>query len=97
MFLLMVPADPGGAAIDKTVAPIVAPVSTPAYLDSTVPVQVADGVTLTFEDGFTVTMAQPDADTALAPPPVETHEDYELGLCLQLQNAKPWIDWGCVG
>lgn len=23
------------------------------------------------------------------------HEEYEHGLCLQLQEVKPWIDWSC--
>lgn len=23
------------------------------------------------------------------------HDEYEHGLCLDLQTAKPWIDWGC--
>lgn len=25
----------------------------------------------------------------------DDHQVYEHGLCLQLQEAKPWIDWSC--
>jgi hypothetical protein len=25
----------------------------------------------------------------------DAHQEYEHGLCLQLQEAKPWINWEC--
>lgn len=97
--LFMIPSIDGvtihtAAPVNPEIAPIVVPITTPAFLNSDVPVEIGDGVTLTFTDGFTVTMSKESADFALNPP-IETDEEYGARLCRQLIEAKPYIDWSC--
>lgn len=55
-----------------------------------------DAVQIDTGDGVATTGPGEVAGIATAAALGETDEDYHYRLCMQLQEAKPWIDWGCV-
>jgi hypothetical protein len=91
MFLFMLPADPGGNAIDTTVAPVEFVVDSPATYNGA-PIEISNGVTLKLENGFTVTLSP----TAIAPAEsVETDAEYQVRICNEYYDVKPWMERDC--
>lgn len=74
-----------------TCAPDLSNCTTPAPLPPGDPQPWYDGHPTTSYTR-TVTAEQTHVAPKASPSPVLT---YEQGLCLQLQAAKPWIEWGC--
>lgn len=70
---------------------VVTPV--PTYNGEPMPQLAPTPVTLPDSTGHRVTTGPAEAKAAARP--VDDQAAYEATLCHQLQEAKPWIDWGC--
>ena len=95
-----------GVDIPPPPPPVPAAVSTPAALSDPLdghPRSETEGapgpadltpVVLALPDGHTVTVDADRAPGYLAP--LASQADHGYQMCTELQQAKPWIDWGCV-
>lgn len=87
MFLLFML--PAVDEVPEPPAPVAAEANVPTYNGAPIPLALtgrAEHVTVVGPDGFTV---------GYDPASLGTERASDADLCQQLQEVKPWIDWGC--
>ena len=67
----------------------------PTYNGTPLPEDATQGVAVVTADGFVTVTGPAEAAAIAAAPAEETQEEYDLRMCLRLQETINQVDWDC--